>query len=92
MEQRLHIIVKGLVQGVGFRYFTQSNAVKHQLKGWVRNLTNGDVEIDVQGASSNLEHFINAIKAGPPYGRIDAIHINDDSLPLKGYTTFNITY
>ncbi|CUT02300.1 Acylphosphatase, partial [Candidatus Kryptonium thompsonii] len=44
-----HIIVKGLVQGVGFRWFVQKHANHLGLKGWTRNLSNGDVEIEVEG-------------------------------------------
>ena len=50
---RCLIIVEGRVQGVGFRYFAQSNAIKYALTGFARNLNNGMVEIQVQGLEEN---------------------------------------
>ncbi len=65
MNAVVHIIVSGLVQGVGFRYFVHRKASALGVKGWVRNLYNGDVEIEVEGDKLILEHFIAELKAGP---------------------------
>lgn len=46
---RIHIIVHGRVQGVGFRFSAQQKAVEYNLTGYVRNLANGDVELEVEG-------------------------------------------
>ena len=46
MDVRVHIIVEGLVQGVGFRWFVQRKAESIGIKGWVRNLYDGKVEIE----------------------------------------------
>ena len=54
---RCLIIVEGRVQGVGFRYFAQSNAIKYALTGFARNLNNGMVEIQVQGLEENIAKF-----------------------------------
>ena len=45
---RVHVTVSGMVQGVGYRYFTVTEARKFGLAGWVRNLMNGDVELEAQ--------------------------------------------
>ncbi len=62
--KRLHLIVSGVVQGVGFRWYTQRIATSLGLTGWVRNLQNGDVEIVVEGKSDIIEMFISELKNG----------------------------
>lgn len=62
---RAHIIVSGLVQGVGFRYFIYKKAVELELKGFVRNLYNGDVEILVEGEKDKIQILIEHAKIGP---------------------------
>ena len=61
---RYYIIVDGRVQGVGFRFFCTMNARTLDLTGWVRNMDNGMVEMEVQGEESSIEKFIRNIKKG----------------------------
>lgn len=61
---RVHIIAKGRVQGVGFRVSAWQKAIECDLKGYVRNLPNGDVELEVEGSESNIEAFIKELEAG----------------------------
>ncbi|MGH7690653.1 MAG: acylphosphatase, partial [Gemmatimonadaceae bacterium] len=69
----LRLRVAGVVQGVGFRPFVHRMAVRHRLRGWVRNTT-GDVEIAVAGEPLELEGFVAALRAeAPPLARIDRI-------------------
>ena len=70
-----HILVDGIVQGVGFRWFTQKLADKYGLTGWVKNRWRGDVEIIVEGPRDTIESFIGDLKAGPRYGRVDAVDV-----------------
>ena len=60
-----HIIVQGMVQGVGFRYYVHSRAVRAGLDGYVRNLFNGDVEIELEGERSLIEELIKEVRIGP---------------------------
>ncbi|MCX8057517.1 MAG: acylphosphatase [Ignavibacteria bacterium] len=62
---RAHIIVSGLVQGVGYRYFIHRKATELELKGFVRNLYNGDVEIVVEGEKDKIQILIEHAKIGP---------------------------
>lgn len=62
---RAHIIVSGLVQGVGFRYFIHRKATELELRGFVRNLYNGDVEIVVEGEKDKIQILIEHAKIGP---------------------------
>ena len=57
--------IRGLVQGVGFRYFTQRTALRLGVRGWVRNLPNGDVEIEAEASRMVLEQFRAELRCGP---------------------------
>ena len=62
---RIHVMVKGRVQGVGYRASTQSEAQKLALHGWVRNLPDGKVEFVAEGRRENLEKLLAWAKKGP---------------------------
>jgi acylphosphatase len=89
MEVGAHIVVKGMVQGVGFRYFVYNRATNLGLKGLVRNLYNGDVEIEVEGDRSLIEEFIKEVKVGPR-----AAHVRDVAIQwketLQHYNSFEV--
>jgi acylphosphatase len=63
--KRLHVIFKGRVQGVGFRYTCEGIAMNLGVKGWVRNLPNGDVEITAEGDQVLLESLLLRINNSP---------------------------
>lgn len=73
---RYSMIVDGRVQGVGFRYFTQMEAFKLELTGWVKNLIDDKVEIEVQGPEEKVFKFISSVKRGNGFSRIDDIELN----------------
>ncbi|MEK6756751.1 MAG: acylphosphatase [Bacteroidota bacterium] len=75
MQVGVHIIVQGMVQGVGFRYFVWREATKLSLSGYVRNLYNGDVEIEAQGDRSLVEEFVKVVKVGPRYAYVKDLKI-----------------
>jgi len=86
--QTKRIIVKGIVQGVGFRPFIYRLAQKYGLKGTVSNNTHG-VEIDAEGDPASIQSFIHAInRSAPPLAFIDAIETYE--IASKGYTEFVI--
>ena len=66
----LHAIVRGRVQGVGFRYYVRERARSLRLAGWVRNLPDGAVEVLARGDHDSLERLRTAILAGPPGARV----------------------
>jgi len=66
----LHLIVSGRVQGVGFRYFVQREAVRLGLAGWVRNLPDGRVEIDARGDRAHLDELLRAVRRGPQLSHV----------------------
>jgi len=75
-RQRLHVIVDGRVQGVGFRYFTQERAVLLGLTGWVRNRWNGTVELVAEGPKADLETLLRAIQRGPRAGTTQNVKVD----------------
>ena len=58
---RAHIFYSGLVQGVGFRYTAKSLASKVGVKGWVKNLEDGRVEVVLEGRDDNLKTFLDEV-------------------------------
>lgn len=62
---RLHALVEGHVQGVGFRYFVLSRAQQLHLTGWVRNTFDGNVEVLAEGEKTDLDELLDALRAGP---------------------------
>lgn len=71
--ERLHAVVHGDVQGVGFRYFVQRKAQQLGLRGWVRNNDNGTVELVAEGPRPDLEDLKRAVEEGPRAARVDRV-------------------
>ncbi len=65
MMNRLHALVYGYVQGVGYRMFVQERASRLGLTGWVRNLPDGSVEVTAEGEQEALEQLVEWLKQGP---------------------------
>ena len=95
---RKHWFITGKVQGVSFRAFTYEAATDLKLKGWVRNLSNGQVEIVAEGPAPTVEKLLEQVKKGPKFARVDAVketpadpketlndkfEIKDDAAPPK---------
>jgi acylphosphatase len=62
---RLHAVIEGQVQGVGFRYFVHDSAAALGLTGWVRNRWDGSVEVVAEGRREALNHLLAALYRGP---------------------------
>jgi acylphosphatase len=89
MESGVHIIVEGLVQGVGFRWFIARNAKDLGLSGYARNLYDGNVEIEAEGDRSLLEELISQAKVGPRSAQVRNLRIEWKS-PTHTFTHFEI--
>jgi acylphosphatase len=70
----LHI--RGMVQGVSFRYFTSRTARQHDVGGWVRNLANGEVEAVLEGRESDVRQVIDWCRQGPEQARVEELSID----------------
>jgi len=77
------------VQGVGFRYFVKHKADEFHIFGWVRNTSDGKVEIEAEGESENLAVFIDWIKQGPNRALIKTFTTSEIS-PERNFRNFTI--
>jgi acylphosphatase len=82
-------VVSGRVQGVGFRFFTQDLARNEGLSGFVRNLPDGRVEVDVEGEIEAVARLERALWNGPPGARVDDI-VTDVTAPQGRTSGFRV--
>jgi len=75
MVKRLHARVTGRVQGVFFRASTLQQAVASELKGFVRNLPDGSVELEAEGEEILLNRLLTWVEHGPPGARVDRVEV-----------------
>ncbi len=85
--ERRGFLVRGRVQGVGFRWWTQRTGHELGLSGHVRNLTDGSVEVHAAGSPEALEAFAKALHDGPPGARVSAVEeiAPDARTPTDGF-------
>jgi acylphosphatase len=69
----IHLEVRGRVQGVGFRWYVVEKAQQLQLSGWVRNNSNGNVELVAAGPADALTRLETAVRSGPRGARVDHV-------------------
>lgn len=81
-DARLHAVVEGSVQGVGFRQFTAARAERLGLTGWVKNRWDRKVEALAEGPRDQLEVFLRALHDGPPAAMVR--RVNAEWLPATG--------
>lgn len=74
-----HVIVRGRVQGVGYRAFVEHEAHRHGLHGWVRNRRDGSVEAVFAGSRDAVEVMVEACRRGPYSAQVDALDHRDGS-------------
>lgn len=76
-KRRLRLLIRGRVQGVGFRWFAREAAERLGVEGWVRNLADGRVEAEAQGTTEQLTSFVRELKEGHPYAQVEGIESRD---------------
>jgi acylphosphatase len=86
----LRAIVRGRVQGVGFRYFVLDHAASLGLSGYTRNLSNGEaVEVVAEGPLASLEALLAHLRHGPPLSRVDRVDVSW-AAPTGEYEGFRV--
>jgi acylphosphatase len=88
--ERLHAVIHGAVQGVGFRYFVLNAAGRLGLRGWVRNNDDGTVEFVAEGSRAALERLRQAAEIGPRVARVDRVDAVFTAAG-GGFSGFNLT-
>ena len=73
--KKAHLIIEGKVQGVFFRASAKEQADRLNLAGWVRNLPEGSVEVQVEGTQDNLDDFLDWCRKGPPNAAVKNIEL-----------------
>jgi acylphosphatase len=83
------LFISGDVQGVGFRFFAQRAAARHQIVGFVKNLDDGRVEALAEGPPQNVEAFKSELATGPRFSSVD--HLEEINVePSGNYSSFRI--
>ena len=84
----VHVTIHGRVQGVGFRYFIEKNAIERALDGWVRNREDGAVEAVVAGPPAALQEMVRWAQQGPPRASVETVEATPADDP--GRTGFEV--
>lgn len=85
-----HIYVSGKVQGVYYRKFTEEKAHQLKLKGWVMNLSDGRVEIHVEGEADEVQELVDWCASGSPMAAVDDVH--SEPTAVENFKDFSIRY
>ncbi len=90
MDVSAHIVVRGFVQGVGYRYFAYHRAIQLGLRGYVKNLYNGDVEVVAEGDRSLIEELIKELRVGPRVADVRDVMVRwgEDHRKYSGFHIF----
>lgn len=73
----LQAIIHGRVQGVGYRYYAYTIAQQLNIRGWVKNLSDGTVEAYIEGADDDVLTFVDYLKKGPSHAVVTTVEINE---------------
>lgn len=88
---KAEIIVQGVVQGVGYRFFAMNQARLYDLKGYVRNMDDGTVEVVAEGDKGIIKDFIGHLKIGPVSAHVTGVKVKW-SEQEQGYTEFRLQH
>ena len=91
VQKRIHIFVTGRVQGVFFRQSTKVMAIKNNVKGWVRNLDDGRVEIIGEGEIQDIENLTRWCKTGSANSRVDEFELSEENVTDE-FENFQVRY
>jgi len=80
MKQKIHVFISGIVQGVGYRIWTKTEADKLNLQGWVKNLPDGRVEAVFQGEASAVIKMLKLCRQGPSSAMVEQIESVEEKL------------
>jgi acylphosphatase len=91
MRKRVHVVVRGRVQGVSFRATTADEARRRNLVGWVLNTAEGNVELEAEGEAQSIDDLVAWCKIGPPAARVDRVEVRPQQ-PKATETSFQVRW
>lgn len=78
MKKSVRIYITGTVQGIFFRQFVKENAERNNIRGFVRNLEDGRVEVFIEGDNENVDKMVDLCQKGPKHSKIDNVEIREE--------------
>ena len=90
MKKAVRLYIKGTVQGIFFRQFIQDNAERNNVRGFVRNLEDGRVEVFAEGNNEDVDKMIELCKIGPKHSKIDDTEIKEEK--FQDFKEFKILH
>lgn len=87
---QIHVWIEGRVQGVGYRASTHHQANQRNIKGWVRNVPNGEVEAVFVGRQDAVDSMLQWCRSGPPAAHVTNIRVQSES--PETYSDFRVTF
>ena len=90
MKKSVRLYIEGTIQGVFFRSFIKENAERYDVKGFVRNLDDGRVEVFLEGDSENVNKMIELAKKGPKHSQIKNIEVKLEK--FQDFKTFKVLH
>ena len=88
--KRVRLLIEGRVQGVCFRHFTNQEADRLGVVGWVRNLSDGRVEVMMEGSPGAVDLLIDWCRQGPPHAQVSRVESYEEK-PTGEFESFRIT-
>jgi acylphosphatase len=80
----VRVVVRGRVQGVGFRFFTQREASSRKVRGWVRNCADGSVEAQLEGEAAAIDALLARLRRGPAHAAVSALELRESRSESEG--------
>lgn len=90
MKKSIRLYINGTVQGVFFRDFIKTEADKLDLKGFVRNLDDGRVEVFLEGPQENLDKMVEISKVGPKHAQIRTVEVKEEK--FQDFKVFKVLH
>ncbi len=90
--KRVRMLISGRVQGVFFRYYTREEAQRIGVRGWVRNLPDGRVEVLAEGTEEQLRLLESACRKGPPHARVLDLRVTEEPVREGEFASFDIVH
>lgn len=90
-ETTLRAVVRGRVQGVGYRHFAITRGERLGLEGIARNLADGTVEVQARGPRASLESYVDDLRQGPQFARVTDVDVNWN-VDLPSFDGFDVSY